>query len=958
MPKLSQLEFAKLVQSMPDASDEEILAAAKARETGEAPEQESLLGKVWRKANEPLTSVGEKVGKAYGDFVDNPSTTLKEIDAFGEPLAKLGAQARGFAAGAAEGAGKLFDNLTSPLNLALTATGIGGEVAGAKGSLGISRAARGAEAALQAPLVAEGANNIYQGAKEGDISKVGSGALEGAMGAVGMKNSIQHSFPVQKVAEAYNKSAGLPVERAAQHEPVSVNQEFAKGTADAYEAMPHTPEDPQTVAAYKQLSNEIENQFAFITQKAGVKMEPWTSAGQPYASSADMMADIKNNNRLFYFPTEGGYGQGAEAVQHPMLNVSERFGVPVNDLFRAVHDYFGHAKQGFQFGPKGEENAYLSHRGTLSDEAIPALTTETRGQNSYVNFGRHLRQADGAIPSKGQPGYVPPAERPFAEQKAGLLPEEYRQAVPQSAPAADAAPPQATGVASAVSSAISPNSASRGIGNVAAASKPAYDLGSAAVNVGELTAKEGGATFNLYKGSLSGTDHYAVSVYPERGVVVDGQATPQQISQFVQQNQDLLKDPNNSIGTWFNKEDGKTYLDISVTTPNLDDALKLAQEKKQLAIFDLKNFQEIKTPAAGQTGAAPAVQQMAGAPAEFHAVEPQTAPAKAGGLGGSTALAIAAPAASMAIPDDPDSKWDDYGRIGLGIAGLAGVGMAAARTSPLTGEKLFAAKGAGYMLAGVPQKAWADRMIQQGVPEELLPKIHAASSKMLEKETQKLGKQMTSAKKLVSYFKTGSGDLSWYDDTHKELQVLFGKDADMVAGFLTATSINSTVKSNTSLAMKAYKQWKAGEEFTGFLPAVIKELDRVKNGQPLAGRKLDNFRRALTGDPDAVVVDRWMLRAFGYPNVGNGSENAASVRAYDLIENAIKELASQQGVAPRQMQAAIWFAVKNKAEEGMGRPASPPYQTAIREHIDKRHEEALKENKKFDKSRSAQQLPF
>ena len=36
----------------------------------------------------------------------------------------------------------------------------------------------------------------------------------------------------------------------------------------------------------------------------------------------------------------------------------------------------------------------------LSDDARRALTTETRAQNSWVNYGQQLRREDGTLPKK------------------------------------------------------------------------------------------------------------------------------------------------------------------------------------------------------------------------------------------------------------------------------------------------------------------------------------------------------------------------------------------------------------------------------------------------------------------------------------------------------------------------------------------------------------------------------
>lgn len=51
-----------------------------------------------------------------------------------------------------------------------------------------------------------------------------------------------------------------------------------------------------------------------------------------------------------------------------------------------VHDVFGHAILGNQFGPKGEEVAWGIHSKMYSPDAAVAATSETRGQNSWVNY--------------------------------------------------------------------------------------------------------------------------------------------------------------------------------------------------------------------------------------------------------------------------------------------------------------------------------------------------------------------------------------------------------------------------------------------------------------------------------------------------------------------------------------------------------------------------------------------
>jgi hypothetical protein len=106
----------------------------------------------------------------------------------------------------------------------------------------------------------------------------------------------------------------------------------------------------------------------------------------------------------------------------------------------------------------------------------------------------------------------------------------------------------------------------------------------------------GGATFNLTKGNLAGTPHYAVSVYPERELIMKGEPTTKAIEQYMAKNADLLSDPANSFGIWRDVESGKTYLDVVVTTPDKAAAMKLGLDNGQLAIFDLGKMQEIRIP--------------------------------------------------------------------------------------------------------------------------------------------------------------------------------------------------------------------------------------------------------------------------------------------------------------------------------------------------------------------------
>lgn len=178
---------------------------------------------------------------------------------------------------------------------------------------------------------------------------------------------------VQQEADAYNRKVGLPPRERGHY--VEVDQPRAGRIADAYDQLPvDDSQNPTVRHAYSALADEIRAQWAHAVA-GGMQFIPWTKEGQPYATSVEMVNDVRDRQRLAFFT--GGN-------PHPLLDVRDATtGHTLNDMFRAIHDYYGHAAGGYGFGPRGEENAWIAHSQMFSREARKALTTETRGQNSW-----------------------------------------------------------------------------------------------------------------------------------------------------------------------------------------------------------------------------------------------------------------------------------------------------------------------------------------------------------------------------------------------------------------------------------------------------------------------------------------------------------------------------------------------------------------------------------------------
>lgn len=90
----------------------------------------------------------------------------------------------------------------------------------------------------------------------------------------------------------------------------------------------------------------------------------------------------------------------------------------MNDVFRFVHDYYGHMSSGTGFRANGEENAWRHHSAMYSPLARMAMTSETRGQNSWTNYN----------PKSGKLNQNARQETTqYAEQKLGILPDWIHQ---------------------------------------------------------------------------------------------------------------------------------------------------------------------------------------------------------------------------------------------------------------------------------------------------------------------------------------------------------------------------------------------------------------------------------------------------------------------------------------------------------------------------------------------------
>ena len=232
---------------------------------------------------------------------------------------------------------------------------------------------------------------------------------------------------------AIGRAHQLAVEGSPEYK-TSVFDAYAKQMPELLEQSGAKSYDDLMEKAYRQLAKETDEQFQQLPYNFSYHRK---GEGDYLGGSKEMMADVHGNKHLYVF-------QGGD--KHDFLNrVDKATGLNENEKFRAVHDLLGHAIYGNQFGPKGEEIAWAVHQQMYSPLARLAMTAETRGQNSLVNYSplnvkvksaiatlddieaQALRKGDKALVNE-----IRAAKRQeysnnfqFAPQKAVLLPPEF-----------------------------------------------------------------------------------------------------------------------------------------------------------------------------------------------------------------------------------------------------------------------------------------------------------------------------------------------------------------------------------------------------------------------------------------------------------------------------------------------------------------------------------------------------
>lgn len=158
--------------------------------------------------------------------------------------------------------------------------------------------------------------------------------------------------------------------------------------------------------------------------------------------------------------------------------------------------------------------------------------------------------------------------------------------------------------------------------------------------------------------------------------------------------------------------------------------------------------------------------------------------------------------------------------------------------------------------------------------------------------------------------------IRWYDRARAAAEAMaIGDDISQAAAVIAHLSPRESWSRNVANAARVMEAAADG----GQCPAVHTEKQRAKAWAAATGAvdpganhgpKTEAFWANILGDLERVCVDSWAARAA----TGDASHKGPDGRyQYGLMERAYQRAARAVGMAPRDLQAAIWISVRGSA---------------------------------------------
>ena len=244
--------------------------------------------------------------------------------------------------------------------------------------------------------------------------------------------------------------------------------------------------------------------------------------------------------------------------------------------------------------------------------------------------------------------------------------------------------------------------------------------------------------------------------------------------------------------------------------------------------------------------------------------------------------------------------------------------------------------GAKMFLGATSKKAFRQAMVEE-FGDTIIPHLddlYGRAQKKLEGKLGQLKGMTTTLQQALAPYHMAEGLPDWYG-ARKQMEKLFGPDADLMAGLVAATSPGMQVADNIEAALDAYRiiktaprnEWRTlfeqstpitmGHGAAGKIPNIFRAVD----GVPLHGNKVNDFHVPLLEGSGARVFtsDRHIIRiAFQRMDEAKLKHLIAGIddETYALVSEWGKKLAANLGVSPSYAQQRLWTGWLALAEFG------------------------------------------
>src|SRR3990172_1120493 len=157
---------------------------------------------------------------------------------------------------------------------------------------------------------------------------------------------------------------------------------------------------------------------------------------------------------------------------------------------------------------------------------------------------------------------------------------------------------------------------------------------------------------------------------------------------------------------------------------------------------------------------------------------------------------------------------------------------------------------------------------------------------------------------------------SWYPEARRLLTRLaeeHSRPLAQVVAIFAITSGDTQLTSNIRFTEQVLRgERKAGRYPTFQAPLIELALSSSQPGQHVRGPKCSAFYRAIMGDTDSLVLDRWSVRAAGI--VRERKDLNVTIRRE--LDASYREAAKLCGETVRAFQAIAWIAVRESTPNG------------------------------------------